>query len=609
MPSNVSIINKRTSSAIDLDLFNRSLLRQRLEHAQPVSLLQQPWHKKSPLDVMLGRLFSHPSTIPPYPVAVVPISLPDDLAVRPQYTFATNVISKLSFKEQEDLNRHKAINRWRRIIESDITVSETGRMLEQTISQHAQDSSQINSDLNDLLVSMLEDTFARKSTATLVKRSCDILKFIDWAKIRGESRPLILNEPLVYDYVNSLKGIAGPSCANSFISSLRFAMHTIGLKSVTAALSQRVVGSGQLQQQQRGVIRQARPLTAKQVYLLERTAVEHEDSATRYIAGYLCFCLFSCSRFRDPMFALQWILDEPSPDFGYLESRTCKHKTANIIKKAVFLPMVAFTHGLFSKSWASEWFDTRKSLADDTNDGFGSDFVLPGILRNGQWANRPMTTSEGSAALREILRSGYEDVTGVSTHSLKVTLLSWGAKSNLSVDDRRILGHHIDPHMTSALTYSRDAMAGPLERMYRVIQSIKDGSFLPDESRARRTGRNLGLVFDEPVEETDQTVEMPDAILEAGEEEVMSDTSSDESDVGNDLSPEEEHSILQHISAGRVLFNNEPNVYVHKDSGLGHIMNDDLGLHFACGKQLSPAYRNANQVSYQVHMCLRCKPP
>ncbi len=133
--------------------------------------------------------------------------------------------------------------------------------------------------------------------------------------------------------------------------------------------------------------------------------------------------------------------------------------------------------------------------------------------------------------------------------------------------------------------------------------SVKDGSFRPDESRARRTGRNLGLITDELLEDSAQTLEDPVPGPEACEDEIVSDSS------GENLSPEEGHSLLQHISTSRALFNNEPNVYLHKDSGLGHLMNDELGLTFVCGKVLSPAYSAANQVSYQVHMCLRCTPP
>ena len=602
------ISNKRDGSNLDGELFNIALIqRRKLNHAN-LSIFTMPWDKPNIINDTLKKLMSTPIAIVPMPVIKPdPVTSVQSMAVRPQYTYASSVMSKLSWAEQDDLDRHKALLRWRRIIESDISMSQTGSALEQLITDHVHDA---DIDIESRVTSMFNDTFARKSTATLIKRSCDLLKYMDWCKLQGEDRPLLLSEQVVYDYVSHLKSSgAGPSCANSFISSLRFALRTIGLKYVQRALSQRVIGSGQLQLQTRGgIIKQARPLTVKQVYLLEQTSIEHEDLPTKYIAGYLCYCLYACCRFRDPMFAFQWTLDAPSDAFGYLETRSNRRKTSNTIKKSVFLPMVAFTHGFYSTSWATKWFDVRESVMADIDDGFGNVFVLPALLRNGNWANRPMSTSEGSKALREILRSNGEDVTGISTHSLKVTMLSWASKANMSVDDRRILGHHIDPHMVSALTYSRDAMSGPLERLWKVIQSIKNGEFLPDESRARRTGRALGLISND-VQDTLTADELLPEAPDQVEDEIVSQSSSDDSDVLSDISPEEEHSALNNIAVGgRVLFDNEPNVFVHKDSGLGHLMHDEEGLRFVCGKMLSPAYRTASSVSYQVHMCLRCKP-
>ena len=66
--------------------------------------------------------------------------------------------------------------------------------------------------------------------------------------------------------------------------------------------------------------------------------------------------------------------------------------------------------------------------------------------------------------------------------------------------------------------------------------------------------------------------------------------------------------MLSDMNPARALFTVDSNVYVHKDSGLGHIMSDEMGIRFACGKILTSSYRVASAMSYQVHMCLRCKP-
>jgi hypothetical protein len=192
------------------------------------------------------------------------------------------------------------------------------------------------------------------------------------------------------------------------------------------------------------------------------------------------------------MRAENWCLDQPSADFGYIESKTKKHKTANIMKIALLLPLVAFSCGLYTASWGDAWFKMRESMSTEgVEDGFTVPFVLPAVLRNNTWASRLMTTSEGSIMLREILRNEGESVEGISTHSLKATLLSWASKAQTNIDDRRLLGHHVDRNQVSPLTYSRDALAGLLERLWSIIVKIKTGQFDPEESSASRAIRAL----------------------------------------------------------------------------------------------------------------------
>ena len=152
------------------------------------------------------------------------------------------------------------------------------------------------------------------------------------------------------------------------------------------------------------------------------------------------------------MFSEAWVLDAPSAKFGYLECRTKKFKTANVVKNSVFLPLVAFANVFEQDSWADCWFKLREKLVDEFGDGFGHMFILPAVLRNNKWADRPMTTSEGSQALREILAIAGEPTDGISTHSLKATLLSWASKAHMSISDRRLLGHHVDKDEVSPLT-------------------------------------------------------------------------------------------------------------------------------------------------------------
>ena len=73
---------------------------------------------------------------------------------------------------------------------------------------------------------------------------------------------------------------------------------------------------------------------------------------------------------------------------------------------------------------------------------------------------------EGTAWLQLILTKVLIPVVppALTIHSAMATLLSWAAKAGLSLGDRRSLGMHAKPGDLSALEYSRDALAGPLER-------------------------------------------------------------------------------------------------------------------------------------------------
>ena len=52
--------------------------------------------------------------------------------------------------------------------------------------------------------------------------------------------------------------------------------------------------------------------------------------------------------------------------------------------------------------------------------------------------------------------------------------------------ERRVLGGHALPGDVSILEYSRDALAGPLRALDRVIDQIKTGAFDPDQTRSGR---------------------------------------------------------------------------------------------------------------------------
>ena len=98
-----------------------------------------------------------------------------------------------------------------------------------------------------------------------------------------------------------------------------------------------------------------------------------------------------------------------------------------------------------------------------------------------------METDEAAIHLREILIEGEippEKAALYTSHSLKATMLSWGAKIGAPFKARRMLGYHAESTEKPTIVYLRDAMGWPLRHLGKSVQLIADGFFDPDETRS-----------------------------------------------------------------------------------------------------------------------------
>ena len=95
------------------------------------------------------------------------------------------------------------------VAESDLEATKVGRTLLKLSEQLATNAAIKNS---------IDDVFATKSTATLVKRGGSILSFVHWARSHNRWRPRLFEEELVYEYVCEIRSQgAAPSKGQSFI--------------------------------------------------------------------------------------------------------------------------------------------------------------------------------------------------------------------------------------------------------------------------------------------------------------------------------------------------------------------------------------------------------
>ena len=148
--------------------------------------------------------------------------------------------------------------------------------------------------------------------------------------------------------------------------------------------------------------------------------------------------------------------------------------------------MIGIAEGLVGKPWAAQWLGLRAILGLNAE----VDLTLqPEPLRGGGFGKRRLRTSRATAWLRFILCKlgvAAEEAKTLSAHSLKPTLLSLLAKRGDSIDERRLLGGHAKLDELMPLTYSRDALAGPLRTLSSALDDVRSGLFRPDVTRSGR---------------------------------------------------------------------------------------------------------------------------
>ena len=183
--------------------------------------------------------------------------------------------------------------------------------------------------------------------------------------------------------------------------------------------------------------RKKNPFSTEQVIQLERLAF-HGEGQEAVFAGYICFLIHTRLRWSDGQHCIQ----EPTLDLeggrGFLEAALYHHKTSkkrrtNVIR---LLPVAGVLPGLSGLNWAAEWLRKRSVL------GLRASMkqpTMPAPLAGGGWTCQPLTSTEASTRLREILGAwNPATVRNVATHSAKATILSWMSKSNLSLAMRRL---------------------------------------------------------------------------------------------------------------------------------------------------------------------------
>lgn len=458
---------------------------------------------------------------------------------------------------------------------------------------------------------------AAKATSTLVKRLCAMSLFCKWCAANG-AEIFPVKERVMFTYLNAVRDSIHPfpTRGRSFLEAVHFTTAMLGLQSDLELMGQqRVEGIAEAMAREGPPVSRAKPLSVAQVKLLEKMVVETENLQDKVMIGNLLVLLYSCARHSDGLRAQELIVDVPEDqevnarsveNQGFLELAVLAHKGAyTTVMKRTMLPVVAPMYSLSSASWHLTWLQAREALGLEKS----GKLTYPLLCRfesDGQPSMQATTSSEVGSLLK--LALGTKDP-GVRSHSLKVTVLSWCSKGGVPLEERKVLGHHMDKAHRSAFTYGRDNAAPALRSLCNLLKQIKQGNFCPDSTRSGRfkEALNRDAVARDAMSESGLTsTEFSGEPTVVGSEEDEEESSSLDSwtDSGSDADPEVEpedgdleeidnsallNLVMPNLRPSRVRLGPDMETRKHRQSGIKHIMEAE-GSKFLCGRRVTERY-------------------
>ena len=512
------------------------------------------------------------SAIPPMPVLDDRVVQQDDFDTDSAFKMAGlraagNIDNRL-WAEKLSWERRAAYKKWTSIILHEVGAWEVARLEVQCKTMEFARGG---------LLESIADSLGAKATNTLHNRASPLLQYISFYKEKG--KPCFpLHEFQVYDYLKACNNRAS-SFPRSLLLSINFADHHFGLHGAASVrASGRIKGLVEILYSQRKKLVQRPPLTVKQILHLE--AIVHDEGRAvfdRLASGYFLFLTYGRLRYSDGLQVSSVMIDERPDGFGFLECLAEKTKTSiTLEKKSRHIPIAVPLMSLGPTPWVKTWLQLREDKVLPTGDVQGFMPLLTTPAAGGGWTRIPLTVSSAAGWLRALIHGVEpEGDVKVGTHSCKASLLSMCAKFNMVGQSRRILGYHSGGSKDSSmLVYSRDAAAGPLRDLCHMMDAIKAGKFIPDETRS---GRFVDMEPQPHPEDDDDGASSSTAT--ENEEEV--DCEGEETACQNVVGAWQPEKSLDVEGA----------VYArNKLSRCLHVMADEAGSEFKCGRRMSASY-------------------
>eukprot|EP00435_Cladocopium_sp_Y103_P052957 s883_g16.t2 len=547
---------------------------------------KQPWESGT-----MGRMMGRPPKLLPMPWmslphlgkqeslrGLTPIEEPPErVAVRTPFHHKRLLAVRLA--QTDDQLRAKALRRLRDLILVAPDQTQLGRALLDT-------SGQLTG--KDRISRTFTDAFLSRATSTLVKRSMDFYKMAVWMDQFLNLQPMQLSESVVYMYLSHLREVsAAPTSADATVKAVWFMHSTAGIIGFNPGMfTARITGVCRDMYMRKRVLKQAPAFPAEVVRSLEEYALTCDVKSDSMFTNFILFCIYSSCRIGDAS-KITDLEFSRHHDIFLVEASTTEAKNTNTMeRRRMLLPFVALGWGLFPNPWSINWKMQLNSMDVST--------IMPAFSEvSGQFLQRRLTTSEANLWLKEVLvRLGLSpaEAARYSTHSCKAIVPTWASKfGGFSMDERKLLTHHMDGNSHMPLTYSRDNLTALHARVHRMLTAIRNFEFDPDETNAARIFR----------ENRD--------ICQASEEpgEWQEDWAASESDVSGDESFIEGCKFVpsQHVPASDA----QGVKLLHKDSMVVHIQRDQATLW--CGRRMSQNYRpwqHGDPEFTQLLVCQQC---
>ena len=352
------------------------------------------------------------------------------------------------------------------------------------------DENELPEDRLDALVETVEVVLSMKSPNTVNKRAGSLLLYVKWFSDCERGEPFPISEKDVAAYLFHLRRSGSfISRGASFREALRFAHYVLGLDgAIEACDSPRIRGAADSMLCKGGTWSPADPLMVSEVLRFHNILdANDEPLLDRIAAGNILAVVYGRCRASDLAFIKSVKLDY-GPDNGYLELGTQHHKSSRkATLKRKLLPIVIPVIGINKKNWADTLLGLRKAAGLRTDDLNNEPWWPAPIEVEGdsiKWGNRPVSSEEISDWMVATLKTSG-DKRKISSHSAKVTCLSWLSKAGVPREDRDVLGRHVTMLHGAGPLYARELIAAPFRKLENTIEQVASKVFLPGQKQVR----------------------------------------------------------------------------------------------------------------------------